>query len=149
MRTKSKPIAETSRQSILVVDDEQMGLALVKRVLCDAGFNVVTAQSGFECLDTFRRRPNSFDLILLDLTMPFMDGEETFGRLREIRPDIPVVLCTGFIEHDKLERMLHAGLSGFLRKPLPPDEMVSHVRALLEGIKFVGAGKPPEIPAGI
>lgn len=148
-KTKSKLSADMPRQTLLLVDDEEMGLMLVKRLLCDAGFHVITAQSGFECLDIFRRGPHNFDLVLLDFTMPFMDGEETFGRLREIRPDVPIVLCAGFVEHEKLERMLHAGLSGFLRKPFAPEEIATHVRSLLEGLKFAGTGNPPKIPATI
>src|SRR4029077_12249794 len=100
---KGGPAADATGKTILVVDDEEMTVGLAKRLLCDAGFNVLTAQSGFECLDVFRRRPHNFDLVLLDLTMPFMDGEETFARLREIRQDVPVVLCTGFIAQEKLE----------------------------------------------
>src|SRR5436853_857062 len=61
------------KQSVLVVDDEPMALVLIKRLLTEAGFQVVTAQSGFEGLDIFRKQPHAFQLILLDLTMPFMD----------------------------------------------------------------------------
>ncbi|MEY2530387.1 MAG: two-component system, cell cycle sensor histidine kinase and response regulator CckA [Verrucomicrobiota bacterium] len=149
LKTKSKASADIARHTLLLVDDEEMGLMLVKRLLCEAGFHVITAQSGFECLDIFRRGPHNFDLVLLDFTMPFMDGEETFERMREIRPDIPVVLCAGFIEHERLERMLLAGLSGFLRKPFAPDEIVSHVRSLLEGMKFMGTDKRSEMPVAI
>jgi len=124
------------KQNILVVDDEQMALVLIKRLLTEAGFQVVTAQSGFECLDIFRKQPHSFQLVLLDLTMPFMDGEETFQRLREIRADIPTLLCTGFIKPDRLERMMSAGILGFLRKPLAPDEIVDHVRRVLANLKY-------------
>lgn len=132
----SSPPSTEKKQSILVVDDEQMMLALVGRILGDAGFQATTAQSGFECLDHFRRRPYEFDLILLDLTMPFMDGEETFNRLREIRPDMPVVMCTGFIQQDRLQRLMTSGLAGFLRKPLAPDELVGHVRSTLASVKY-------------
>jgi len=113
-----------------------MALTLIKRLLTQAGNHVVTAQSGFECLDLFRRRPRGFQLVLLDLTMPFMDGEETFHRLREIRPDVPIVLCTGFIQRHRLDRLMKAGLAGFLRKPLAPDEIVEHVRGLLTSLKY-------------
>lgn len=142
-KTKSTPVADAPRQTILVVDDEPMTVTLVKRVLSDAGFHVMTAQSGFECLDLFRRRPHSCDLVLLDLVMPLMDGEETFKRLREIRADVPVVLCAGFVEDERLDRMMRAGLSGFLRKPLPPEEIVAHIHSILDGVKFLGAGGSP------
>jgi CheY-like chemotaxis protein len=141
-KPKNAPPAAPARkrQSLLVVDDEPMALVLAKRVLAEAGFEVVTAQSGFECLDLFRKRPRHFDLILLDLTMPFMDGEETFGRLRSIRPDVVVLLSTGFIAQERLERMLGAGMAGFLRKPHRPDELVANIRAILESVKLSRAG---------
>ena len=135
---KPKTISAMPRlkTTILVVDDESMALVLVKRLLSEAGYQVVTAQSGFEALDLFRRQPHAFQLVLLDLTMPFMDGEETFHRLREIRPDIAVVLCTGFIRRDRLDRLMSAGIAGFLRKPLAPDEIVDHVRGVLASLKY-------------
>jgi CheY-like chemotaxis protein len=136
--TPSPP--EKKRRSILVVDDEPMALVLSKRVLTEAGFEVATAQSGFECLDLFRKRPRHFDLILLDLTMPFMDGEETFGRLRSIRPDVVVLLSTGFIAQERLDRMLGAGMAGFLRKPHRPSELVANIQAILESVKMSRAG---------
>jgi CheY-like chemotaxis protein len=141
IKPKSVSRMPISKPSILVVDDEEVALTLIKTLLSEAGYRVVTAQSGFECLDLFRRRPPGYDLVLLDLTMPFMDGEETFQRLREIHPDVPVVLCTGFIQQDRLERLMKAGLTGFLRKPLAPDEIVDHVRSILESLKYSRANR--------
>jgi CheY-like chemotaxis protein len=123
---------QATKQSILVVDDEKMALTLIERFLTEAGYDVVVAQSGFECLDLFRRDPLRFSLVLLDFSLPFMDGEETFRRLREIRNNIPVVLCTGFILQDRLTELMSAGLTGFLRKPVPPDELLSVVRSTLQ-----------------
>ncbi|MDQ2824635.1 MAG: response regulator [Verrucomicrobiota bacterium] len=133
---KNTSTPSSTKQSILIVDDEEMALMLVKRVLSEAGFQVTTAQSGFECLDLVRQCPHGYHLILLDLTMPFMNGEETFNRVREIRPDLPIVLCTGFVQQDKLDRLMSAGLAGFLRKPIAPDEIVSHVRSTLASVKY-------------
>lgn len=135
---RSKRTAETSasKQSIMIVDDEQMALTLMNRILTEAGFNIVTAQSGFECLDQFRRHPYIYDLILLDLTMPFMDGEETFHRLREIRADVPVLLCTGFVQEDRLKSWMAAGLTGFVLKPIAPGEIVGVVRSTLQKVKY-------------
>ena len=140
-KAKREPARVPSKaRHLLVVDDEPMALVLAKRILSEAGFEVTTAQSGFECLDLFRKQPHQFDLILLDLTMPFMDGEETFGRLRTIRADIIVLLSTGFIAQERLDRMLAAGMAGFLRKPHRPDELVAHVRSVLESVKMSRAG---------
>ncbi|HJT82207.1 MAG TPA: response regulator [Chthoniobacterales bacterium] len=120
------------RQTILVVDDEKMVLTLIGRFLRDAGYEVVTAQSGFEAVDFFRREPLRYSLVLLDFSLPFMDGGEVFRRLREIRNNIPVVLCTGFIVQEQLKGMLGQGLSGFLRKPVPPDELIAVVKSTLQ-----------------
>jgi CheY-like chemotaxis protein len=139
VRPKTSANSVKTSQSILLVDDEQMALILVQRILSEAGYDVMTAQSGFECLDLFRQRPYGFHLVLLDLTMPFMDGEETFQRLREIRADVPVVLCTGFVQQERLDRLMNAGLVGFLRKPLAPDEIVCFVRSMLQTVKYSAA----------
>jgi CheY-like chemotaxis protein len=129
----------TPPQTILVVDDEKMALTLIDRLLREAGYDVVVAQSGFEAVDFFRREPHRFSLVLLDFSLPFMDGEETFRRLREIRNNIPVVLCTGFILQDRLTEMMGKGLTGFLRKPVPPNELLSVVRTTLQTAMYTAS----------
>ena len=116
---------------ILVIDDEPMALELSRQTLAQAGFTVVTADSSLEGLDLFLRDPKHFDLVLLDLSMPFMDGEETFHRLRKADPEALVLLNTGFIDRDRLDRMLAQGLSGFLRRPYRPDEAIKQIQSLL------------------
>jgi len=113
------------KHSILVVDDEPMALELLHGVLTDAGYEVVVAQSGFECLDLFRRDTHAFDLILTDLSMPLMDGEETFERLRQMSPTVNVVLMAGFVDSGRLEKMMNNGLSGFVGKPFAPVEILA------------------------
>lgn len=125
---------------ILVVDDEPAARVLAKRVFSEAGFEVVAVQSGFECLQLFRKQPHGYALILLDLSMPFMDGEETFKRLRDINPNVTVLLSTGFMAQERVDRMLAAGMAGFLRKPHRPDELLAQVRAILEKVKMSRAG---------
>jgi CheY-like chemotaxis protein len=125
---------------ILVVDDEPDARVLAKRVFSEAGFDVVAVQSGFECLEIFRKNPRHFDLILLDLSMPFMDGEETFSRLRAIHSEVVVLLSTGFMAQERVDRMLAAGMAGFLRKPHRPDELISQVQSVLRKAKMSRAG---------
>ena len=127
---------------ILVVDDEPAARVLANRVLSEAGFEVTTVQSGFECLERFRKQPQGFDLILLDLSMPFMDGEETFKRLRGINPNVVALLSTGFLAQaqERIDRMLAGGLAGSLRKPHRPDELLAQVQAILEKMKMSRAG---------
>jgi CheY-like chemotaxis protein len=125
------PVNLRVSRSILVIDDEPMALELCKQVLSQSGFTIVTANSGPEGLNVFARTPQRFDLVLLDLSMPFMDGEETFHRLRKLNPEILVLLNTGFIDKGRLERMLAEGLAGFLRRPYRPDEVVSQIQSIL------------------
>lgn len=133
---------------VMVVDDEPMALMLSRQVLTQAGFEVVTAQSGLECLDLYRARPGRFDLVLLDLNMPLMDGEDTFRRLREIDPKAVVVLNTGFIEEDRLGQMMTDGLAGFVRRPYQPAEVIGQIRSVLAAARpgEGGPGISPLIP---
>ena len=121
------------KHSILVVDDEPMALELLHSVLTDAGYEVAVAQSGFECLDLFRRGGPPYDLVLTDLSMPLMDGEETFQRLRQIAPGAKVVLMAGFVDNSRLEKMMSNGLSGFVGKPFAPVEILAVVTSVLSG----------------
>ena len=133
---QSPLVSHGTEQSILLVDDDMTAVLLMRRILVEAGFRVVSAHSGFECLDLFRGSPHAYDLIILDMSMPLLDGEETFHRLRNIRSDVPIILCAGFIQQEKLNRLMASGLAGMLRKPLAPDEIVDHVRATLESLKY-------------
>ncbi len=128
--TLPKPAAR--KYSILVTDDEPMALTLLQKQFSDSGYEVATAQSGFECLDLFRRCPQSFDLVLLDLTMAFMDGEETFQRLRQILPSIEVVLMAGFVQTQQLDRMMSGGLAGFLAKPFAPGDVLALAESVID-----------------
>lgn len=128
------------RRRLLVVDDDPTARVLANRVFSEAGYEVITVQSGFECLERFRKQPHGFDLILLDLSMPFMDGEETFRRLRDIHPDVVVLLSTGFMAQERVDRMLGAGMAGFISKPHRPDELLARVQAIWEDVKLVRAG---------
>lgn len=117
---------------ILIVDDQPVALILAKELLlAEAELEVVTAQSGAECLQKFAAAPASFSLLVLDLMMPSMDGEETFNLLRGIDPNVRVLLNSGFIARDRADRMFANGLTGLLTKPTPPEEYVSRVLSLI------------------
>jgi two-component system, cell cycle sensor histidine kinase and response regulator CckA len=136
------PSAVDRRRRILVVDDEPAARVLAQRLFSEAGFEVVTTSSGFDCLKEFRKQPRRFDLVLLDLSMPFMDGEETFHRLRVINPAVVVLLSTGFLgqAQNRVDRMLAGGLAGVIRKPHRPDELLEQVHSILEHVKMSRAG---------
>jgi CheY-like chemotaxis protein len=124
------------KHRIMVVDDEHVIGALCAQSLGDAGYDVVTADSGFKCLDLFQRAPKDYHLILLDLNMPGMSGEETFERLRQISSAVPIVVTTGFADKERLKGMMARGLAGYLRKPHGPAEMIMYIRAIIDSFQL-------------
>ncbi len=103
--------------SILVVDDEPLVLRAAGRALERLGYRVVTANSGSAAIDYFSDHGNDVDCVLLDMTMPDMDGRETFEKLRHIRPGVPVILTSGYSEVAAAERFDGNGPAGFIQKP--------------------------------
>ncbi len=103
--------------TVLIVDDEETVCDVGGQMLERMGFQVLCAPSGREALDAFREHGPEIVCVLLDLTMPHMDGEETFRELRRIHPGVPVILCSGYNEQDATQRFAGKGLAGFLQKP--------------------------------
>jgi CheY-like chemotaxis protein len=102
---------------ILLVDDDDSVRTLGKRMLERLGFQVLTAKDGKEALQTYREQAKSIKLVLLDLTMPHMDGEETFQELQRIDPAVRVVMASGYAESEVSKRFAGKGLAGFVQKP--------------------------------
>jgi two-component system, cell cycle sensor histidine kinase and response regulator CckA len=107
--------------TILVADDESTILKLAKRMLVRLGFSVLTAADGREAFNVYKQNHAMIDCVLLDFTMPHMNGQETFAEIRRINPDAKVVLCSGYNEQDATERFNGKGLSGFIQKPFTMD----------------------------
>jgi CheY-like chemotaxis protein len=113
--------------AVLIVDDDESVRALARWVVERAGYPAVTARDGDEALEKFRADPGAFGLVLLDLTMPRMSGEEVLVGLRSIRPSVRVVIITGYGE-DAVREGEGAEIAGFLQKPFSPDAL----RAMLQ-----------------
>jgi PAS domain S-box-containing protein len=112
----------------LVIDDEPAVRHVAQRMLATFGLEVVTAASGQEGLARLRERPHAFAVVLLDLTMPGMSGDETYQHLRTIRTDLPVVLMSGFSHQEAAARFDGHVLAGFLQKPFRLDRLREIVR---------------------
>jgi len=109
--------------TVLVVDDEETVCAMLARALERFGFKVELASNGEIAVAKAQACGADYRVVLLDLTMPHLDGEATFSALRNIRPDLPVLLMSGFNENDALSRFGGKGLSGFLQKPFDLDNL--------------------------
>lgn len=119
---------------ILIVDDEDFVTMLAKRVLSDEGYRVVTAKNGFQAIDIYRKLKEQISLVILDFTMPVMDGSDVFAELQIIEPKVPVVLSSGFAEQDRLRGMLAKGLRGFIPKPYTQQKLLTQVRQTLDAL---------------
>ena len=124
------------RHTILVADDNAMVRKFARRTLEKIGYKVLLAEDGQEAMERFHEANGGVDLVLVDLTMPRLDGTDTFRQLRLVDPEIRVVLTSGFIGEDVTAGLPARGLAGFLQKPFTPDqlrEMVADALALEHG----------------
>jgi PAS domain S-box-containing protein len=119
------------RGTILVADDEESVRDVAEQILRTMGFDVLTASDGQEAIDIFSANADAIVCVLLDLTMPRMDGEQAFIELRRIRPDITVVLCSGYSEQDATRRFDGRGLAGFIQKPYNTAELEKKLMEVL------------------
>ena len=126
-----------TKELILIIDDEALIVAIAKRMLTDAGYRVVTSLDPFQALEIFKQLKDEVDLVILDFTLPIMDGSEVFDALRELKPKVAVMLSSGFAEQDKVRAMLSQGLRGFLPKPYTQEKLLSQVRSTLDAIRGV------------
>jgi PAS domain S-box-containing protein len=102
---------------VLLVDDERVMRITAEALLHSFGYEVILAENGQEGLETFASSPDSVKLVVLDMMMPEMNGKDCFMAIRKIRPDIPVILASGFSGENDLKQMKKAGLNYFLQKP--------------------------------
>jgi CheY-like chemotaxis protein len=103
--------------TILFVDDEKTVRTLGERMLTRMGYTVLAAENGRHAIELFQESGSYIDLVVLDLTMPYMGGEQTLKHLRELREDIPVVLSSGYAEAEISARFDPDAIQGFIQKP--------------------------------
>ena len=111
----------------MLVDDEQMIREVGGRMLEEIGYEVVTAAGGREAVDTCRARGGELHLVILDIIMPEMDGQETFETLRKIIPGLPVLLSSGYSVDEVAGRLLERGAAGFIQKPFSIETLSRRV----------------------
>jgi CheY-like chemotaxis protein len=119
-------------ERILVVDDEALMVQSIQALLQRIGYEVTGVTSGRDALNIFRARPDAADLVITDQTMPDLTGIEMAKELSRIRPDIPLILMTGFSETLSSEVSEDRGIDAFLMKPVNSSEMATTVRRVLD-----------------
>lgn len=130
-RDTSSYTSKGRKGRVLIVDDESMIRVAGKRMFERLGYEVFLAADGSRALACLKETSEDIDLVVLDMIMPVMDGEQTFGAIRERYPQMPILLCSGFSREDKAEKLIAQGAVGFLQKPfgLPAlEQMLERIR---------------------
>jgi two-component system cell cycle sensor histidine kinase/response regulator CckA len=121
---------------VLVVDDEESVRAVVCATLESVGFEVMTADDGRQGLEVFEANRDDLSLVLMDLTMPHMNGVDAFRAIRKLSPEVPVILTSGYSEDELSSRYAGRGFAGFLQKPFRPTDLLKMIKTTLAGSEF-------------
>jgi signal transduction histidine kinase/ActR/RegA family two-component response regulator len=131
-------------ERILLVDDEEPIVAMEKQMLEKLGYQVTACASSSEAWTAFSARPDQFDLMITDMTMPHMAGDRLSEKILHIRPNLPVILCTGYSDMINEEKAAALGIRKFVMKPVEKNELARAIRSALES----GSTRPPPGPDG-
>lgn len=120
------------KETILFVDDERTVIEGCEGLLNKMGYNVLTAGSGKETLEIYKRKSDEIDMVILDMIMPEMSGGETYDRLKEMNPDIKVLLASGYSIKGQATEILKRGCNGFIQKPFNMEALSMKIREILD-----------------
>jgi CheY-like chemotaxis protein len=121
----------TGKATILLVDDEETARTVAREVLQDRGFTVLLAANGKEAVETFAVYGDEIAAVILDLTMPVMDGKAAFEKIQEIRPGARVILSSGYTEQDVTTRFTGKAPDAFIQKPYTVRELLAKLRDVI------------------
>jgi DNA-binding response OmpR family regulator len=128
------PQAHSGRQpTILLVEDDELVRDALTRILVREGYLVLTAPTGHDAIGLLRTPASPIDLVLLDIGLPDVSGTDLCARLRELFPDMPVVVCTGAAQPEDAAELRRLGITRFFAKPIALDELVAGLRDVLPG----------------
>jgi CheY-like chemotaxis protein len=128
----AEQIFPMGHESVLLIDDEEDVLEMMHSMIKKLGYQVISRNSSIEALDTFRNHPRQFDLVITDQTMPEMSGLELVDQLIRIRPDIPVIVCTGYTEMIAEDTAGSLGIGAYVMKPVRISDISVKIRKLLD-----------------
>ena len=126
---------ETGNEHILLVDDEPSIAKLEQQMLERLGYKVTVRTSSIEALEAFKIKSDQFDMVLSDMSMPNMTGDQLAGEMKKIKPDIPVIICTGFSDRINRDNAKEIGVNAFLMKPIVRTDLAKKIRQVLDESK--------------
>ena len=119
--------------TILLIDDEKMILDVGLELLEELGYTVLSAMSGQEAIDVFQKDQDNIDLVIMDMIMPGMGGGETFDRLKEINPEVKVLLSSGYSINGQATKIIRRGCDGFIQKPFNMNQLAEKIQKIMAG----------------
>jgi len=122
----------TGKEHILLVDDEPLVIEVLQEMLKVQGYRITTADGSLKALETFRKSPRDFDLVITDMTMPKLTGDRLSQELKKIRTDIPIILCTGYSDKLADKSAVDFGVQDFMAKPIKQADLIKIVRNVLD-----------------
>ena len=122
----------SGNETLLLVDDEEMILNVGAQMLERLGYTVLTARTGQDALDIYRREPDTIAMVILDMIMPIMSGRDLFERLKQINPELKTLLSSGYSIDGQAAEILKRGCNGFIQKPFSLDALSQKVRSILD-----------------
>ncbi len=136
---EAKPVTinPVGNERILFIDDEKILTEMAQSMLQRLGYTVTICTSSLEALAIFQSQPDAFDLVITDQTMPGMTGLDLSRRMLQIRPDLPIILCTGYSSQVSEEKARSAGIRGFALKPLAKKDIAALIREVLDRGKSI------------
>ncbi len=128
---KEQAVVSTGKERILIADDEQTVRIVMEKSLEHLGYEVVVAEDGLEALAIYEK-DQDFDLVILDMIMPNLSGDELFYKLREITPDLKILIASGYSSDSRTSAILNDGAVGFIQKPFAVEELSAEVRSAID-----------------
>ncbi len=120
-------------ETILLVDDEESIIDICEELLGTLGYNVLKADNGNDALQIFTEHKDLINLVILDMIMPGLSGNETFDGLKLINPQVKVILSSGYITCDQAKKIMEKGCDAFIQKPFRLEEFTQTIREVLDG----------------
>ena len=131
-QTSQHPPLTGGNEHLLVIDDEREIAQLLKLMLTPLGYSITQMTDSTEALEWFSQNPNRVDLVVTDMTMPKITGTDLSKKMLSLRPDLPIILCTGYSDLINEEQAKKMGISAFIMKPLDQQTVAETVRNCLE-----------------
>ena len=129
---KENKVLKGGIEKIMVVDDEEDIRIIVQEFLTELGYSITTFENGAKAFDSFQKDPYQYDLVVTDMTMPHMSGDELSKNILEARPDIPIIICTGYNERLTEAQALEMGVKKYVQKPIANEKLSVLIRTILD-----------------